>query len=291
MATKTLPVLTDAGLTHYLQEINKFPMLEEQEEFMLAKAWRDHGDTQAAEKLVTSHLRLVAKLAMGFRGYGLPLVELISEGNIGLMHAVKKFDPDKGFRLSTYAMWWIKAAIQEYVLRSWSMVKMGTTAAQKKLFFNLRRVKNRIANHHGDLTPDEVKQVAKELSVPEEDVVDMDRRMFATDQSLNNTFGDEDGEGVEFIDNLADERDDQEVVLGNMEDYELKRRMLASAIKVLNEREMDILFARQMQEVPATLEDLSQKYDISRERVRQIETRAIEKLQAAVKNPKLLNAH
>lgn len=292
MSTKThLPVLTDAGLSRYLQEISKFPMLEEQEEFMLAKAWRDHGDTLAAERLVTSHLRLVAKLAMGFRGYGLPVVELISEGNIGLIHAVKKFDPDKGFRLSTYAMWWIKASIQEYVLRSWSLVKMGTTAAQKKLFFNLRRVKNRIAHHHGDLSPDEVKQVATELNVPEVDVVDMDRRMFASDQSLNNTFGDEDGEGVEFIDHLADERDNQEVVLGNVEDYELKRRMLASAIKVLNEREIDILFARQLREVPATLDELSQKYEISRERVRQIESRAVEKLQAAVKDPLLLASH
>lgn len=281
--TKTiaLPVIADAGLSRYLAEIQKFPMLDEKEEFMLAKRWQQHEDLSAAEKLVTSHLRLVAKIAMGFRGYGLPLVELISEGNIGLMQAVKKFDPDKGFRLSTYAMWWIKASIQEYVLRSWSLVKMGTTAAQKKLFFNLRRIRNRIAGTvHGDLAPNEVKLIANELEVPEQDVVEMDRRMNGADQSLNAMVAGE--SESEWIDFLEDENASHEMTLAEEQDMAQKRVLFENALTLLNERELDILKERRMKEPAATLEDLSQKYGVSRERVRQIENKALEKLQQAV---------
>jgi RNA polymerase sigma-32 factor len=281
--TKTiaLPVIADAGLSHYLAQIQKFPMLDEKEEFMLAKRWQQHEDLFAAEKLVTSHLRLVAKIAMGFRGYGLPLVELISEGNIGLMQAVKKFDPDKGFRLSTYAMWWIKASIQEYVLRSWSLVKMGTTAAQKKLFFNLRRIRNRIAaTVSGDLAPNEVKLIATELDVPEHDVVEMDRRMNGADQSLNAVVGGE--SESEWIDFLEDENASPEMTLADEQDMAQKRALFENALTLLNERELDILKERRMKEPAATLEDLSQKYGVSRERVRQIENKALEKLQQAV---------
>ncbi len=281
--TKTiaLPVIADAGLSRYLAEIQKFPMLDEKEEFMLAKRWQQHEDLSAAEKLVTSHLRLVAKIAMGFRGYGLPLVELISEGNVGLMQAVKKFDPDKGFRLSTYAMWWIKASIQEYVLRSWSLVKMGTTAAQKKLFFNLRRIRNRIAGTvHGDLAPNEVALIANELDVPEQDVVEMDRRMNGADQSLNATVAGE--SESEWIDFLEDENASHEMTLADEQDMAQKRALFENALTLLNERELDILKERRMKEPAATLEDLSQKYGVSRERVRQIENKALEKLQQAV---------
>jgi RNA polymerase sigma-32 factor len=276
-----LPVVVDAGLSRYLAEIQKFPMLDEKEEFMLAKRWQEHEDLEAAQKLITSHLRLVAKIAMGFRGYGLPASELISEGNIGLMHAVKRFDPDKGFRLATYAMWWIKASIQEYVLRSWSLVKMGTTAAQKKLFFNLRRMRSRIAaTITGDLAPHEVKAIAAELDVPEQDVVDMDRRLNGKDQSLHATVpGDSEDEWISF---LQDETANHEADLAEKEDMDQKRAMFTQALTLLNERELDILQERRMKESPATLEDLSQKYGISRERVRQIENRAFEKLQQAV---------
>jgi len=282
MSTVNLPVLsTESGLSRYLREIRKFPMLEPEEEYMLAKAFADRGDIGAAHKLVTSHLRLVVKIAGGFRGYGLPLVELISEGNIGLMQAVKKFNPEAGFRLSTYAMWWIKAAIQEYVLRSWSLVKMGTTAIQKKLFFNLRKLKHRLdAYHDGDLSPDEVKNIATELSVPERDVIDMDRRMKGSDYSLNKTVGgDNDDEWGDFI---ADKAESHETIYGENEDMAQKKLMLANAMQDLNERERDILQQRRLAEEPATLDDLSRIYNISKERVRQIENRAMEKIQVAM---------
>jgi RNA polymerase sigma-32 factor len=280
--TVSLPTIVDGGLSRYLQEIQKFPMLEEHEEQTLARSFVDHGDVKSAEKLVTSHLRLVAKIAMGFRGYGLPVTELISEGNIGLMQAVKKFDPDKGNRLSTYAMWWIRASIQEYVLRSWSLVKMGTTAAQKKLFFNLRRLKNRIQHHDGDLAPNEVTMISEELNVPEQDVIDMDRRMYHSDQSLNYTIGDEEG-GEELISFLADEDANQEVYVSDNEEISQKRALFAEAMKSLNEREQHILTERHLKEPATTLDVLSKLYGISRERVRQIEARTIEKLQNKVK--------
>jgi RNA polymerase sigma-32 factor len=280
----TLPALSGEGnLGRYLREIRKFPMLEPDEEFMLAKRWREHGDAEAAHRLVTSHLRLVAKIAMGYRGYGLPLSELISEGNVGMMQAVKRFDPDRGFRLATYAMWWIRASIQEYILHSWSLVKMGTTAAQKKLFFNLRKVKSQMkAIEEGDLPPEKVRQIAETLSVPEQDVIQMNRRLASPDHSLNAPLRQE-GEG-EWQDWLVDETDNQEIQLG--EDQELKRRqrMLASAMGGLNERERHILTERRLRDEPTTLEDLSQKYNISRERVRQIEVRAFEKLQRSMKS-------
>lgn len=281
--TAHLPTLSsDASLSRYLDEIRKFPMLEPGEEFMLAKRWREHGDTGAAHRLVTSHLRLVAKIAMGYRGYGLPLADLISEGNVGMMQAVKRFDPDRGFRLSTYAMWWIRAAIQEYVLHSWSLVKMGTTAAQKKLFFNLRKAKGQIrAYEEGDLHPDQVKTIARRLNVPEQDVIDMNRRLAAPDHSLNAPLR-VDGEG-EWQDWLVDETTDQETVLGEAEELDGRKRMLERAMTALNERERDILVARRLREEPATLEELSEKYGISRERVRQIEVRAFEKIQKAIK--------
>ena len=288
MTAISLPVLTDTGLARYMEDVRKFPMLEEKEEYMLAKAWVEREDLTAAHKLVTSHLRLVVKIAMGFRGYGLPVAELISEGNIGLMQAVKKFDPEKGFRLSTYAMWWIRAAIQEYVLRSWSLVKMGTTAAQKKLFFNLRRLKHRIfsASDSTDrnLLPSEVTNIANELDVSERDVLEMDERLGTYDPSLNAHVGGEDGGEDEWMDFLSDESDNQEVMLAENQIMGKRRLIFSSAMKNLNERERDIIRQRKMQDVPATLEELSQKYEISRERVRQIENRAMEKLQAEVRS-------
>jgi RNA polymerase sigma-32 factor len=282
--TPSVPVISSEGnLSRYLQEIRKFPMLEPQQEFMLAKSWREHGDTEAAHKLVTSHLRLVAKIAMGYRGYGLPLSELISEGNVGMMQAVKRFDPDRGFRLATYAMWWIRAAIQEYILHSWSLVKMGTTAAQKKLFFNLRKLKGQMqAIDEGDLSPEHVTQIATKLDVPEQDVVNMNRRLASPDHSLNAPLR-ADSEG-EWQDWLVDEQDTQEISLAEREELGKRRALLKSAMTNLNERERHILTERRLKDDPTTLEDLSQHYGISRERVRQIEVRAFEKLQKNIKN-------
>jgi RNA polymerase sigma-32 factor len=282
MATRTLPAIGEGGLSRYLAEIRKFPLLDPQEEYMLAKRWREHEDTDAAHRLVTSHLRLVAKIAMGYRGYGLPINEVIAEGNIGLMQAVKRFEPERGFRLATYAMWWIRAAIQEYILRSWSLVKLGTTAAQKKLFFNLRRVKGQIeALEEGDLHPDQVKDIATRLGVPEEEVVNMNRRLASPDSSLNTPLGSE--SESEWQDWLADESIDQETRLADAEELDERRTLLATALEELTPRERDILEARRLREDPMTLEDLSVKYDISRERVRQIEVRAFEKLQDKMK--------
>ena len=273
----------DSGLTRFLEEIWRFPMLEPQDEFMLAKRWREHGDRDAAHKLVTSHLRLVAKIAMGYRGYGLPISEVISEGNVGLMQAVKRFEPDKGFRLATYAMWWIKAAIQEYILRSWSLVKMGTTANQKKLFFNLRKAKSKIsALEEGDLRPDQVKLIAKRLGVTEQDVIDMNRRL-GGDVSLNAPIR-EDGDSGEWQDWLVDEVSDQETRLAEHEESDNRRKALGEALSVLNERERRIFEARRLADDPVTLEDLAAEFGVSRERVRQIEVRAFEKVQRAVKN-------
>jgi RNA polymerase sigma-32 factor len=282
--TAALPILTaESGLTRYLEEIRRFPMLEPQDEFMLAKRWREHGDRDAAHKLVTSHLRLVAKIAMGYRGYGLPISEVISEGNVGLMQAVKRFEPDKGFRLATYAMWWIKAAIQEYILRSWSLVKMGTTANQKKLFFNLRKAKSKIsALEEGDLRPDQVKLIAKRLGVTEQDVVDMNRRL-GGDVSLNAPIRD-DGDSGEWQDWLVDEVSDQETRLMQDEEADNRKKALGDALSVLNERERRIFEARRLADDPITLEDLAAEFGVSRERVRQIEVRAFEKVQRAVKN-------
>ncbi|MCA3415541.1 MAG: RNA polymerase sigma factor RpoH [Roseomonas sp.] len=277
-----LNVGPELGLQRYLTEIRKFPMLHKDEEYMLAKRWREHEDTGAAEKLVTSHLRLVAKMAMGYRGYGLPVAEVISEGNIGLMQAVKKFDPEKGFRLATYAMWWIRAAIQEYILHSWSLVKMGTTAAQKKLFFNLRRLKAQMsALEEGDLQPEQVAKISHVLQVPEQDVISMNRRLAAADNSLNAPLR-ADGEG-EWQDWLVDESDNQEQELAEHQDMSNRRELLSGALKTLNERERHILIERRLKEEPTTLEELSQHYNISRERVRQIEVRAFEKLQKSMK--------
>jgi RNA polymerase sigma-32 factor len=279
-----LPILTaESGLTRYLEEIRRFPMLEPQDEFMLAKRWREHGDRDAAHKLVTSHLRLVAKIAMGYRGYGLPISEVISEGNVGLMQAVKRFEPEKGFRLATYAMWWIKAAIQEYILRSWSLVKMGTTANQKKLFFNLRKAKSKIsALEDGDLRPDQVKLIAKRLGVTEQDVVDMNRRL-GGDVSLNAPIRD-DGDSGEWQDWLVDEVSDQETRLVEDEESDNRKKALGEALSVLNDRERRIFEARRLADDPITLEDLAAEFGVSRERVRQIEVRAFEKVQRAVKN-------
>ncbi len=285
MSRQLTPAITPEGsLTRYLQEIRKFPMLKPEEEFMLAKAWTEHGDSDAAHKLVTSHLRLVAKIAMGYRGYGLPIGELISEGNVGMMQAVKRFDPDRGFRLATYAMWWIKASIQEYILRSWSLVKIGTTAAQKKLFFNLRRIKGQIqAIDEGDLHPDDVKEIATRLNVSENDVVQMNRRMAGADHSLNAPMR-ADAEG-EWMDWLEDENAvDQETAYADDEELNNRRALMAEAMKDLNEREQHILTERRLKDSPATLEDLSKIYNISRERVRQIEVRAFEKLQKAMQS-------
>jgi RNA polymerase sigma-32 factor len=282
--TATLPILTaETGLARYLEEIRRFPMLEPQEEYMLARSWREHGDRPAAHKLVTSHLRLVAKIAMGYRGYGLPISEVISEGNVGLMQAVKRFEPEKGFRLATYAMWWIKAAIQEYILRSWSLVKMGTTANQKKLFFNLRKAKSRIsALEDGDMRPDQVKTIAKRLGVPEQDVIDMNRRL-SGDASLNAPIR-ADGDSGEWQDWLVDEGSSQESVLAENEELDNRRKALSDALSVLNERERRIFEARRLADDPVTLEELAEEFGVSRERVRQIEVRAFEKVQKAVKN-------
>ena len=273
----------DGNLSRYLQEIRKFPLLEPQEEYMLAKRWKEHEDQEAAARMVTSHLRLVAKIAMGYRGYGLPLGEVISEGNVGLMQAVKRFEPEKGFRLATYAMWWIKASIQEYILRSWSLVKIGTTAAQKKLFFNLRRMKGEIkALEEGDLNQKNLEKIATTLDVSEQEVINMNRRMSGPDSSLNAPVR-ADSEG-EWQDWLVDGSDNQETVLADQEEMTERRKMLTDGMKVLNERERGILAARRLQDKPQTLEDLSQEYGISRERVRQIEVRAFEKLQKAMKS-------
>jgi RNA polymerase sigma-32 factor len=272
----------EGGLSRYLAEIRKFPLLDPQEEYMLAKRWREHEDTEAAHRLVTSHLRLVAKIAMGYRGYGLPINEVIAEGNIGLMQAVKRFEPERGFRLATYAMWWIRAAIQEYILRSWSLVKLGTTAAQKKLFFNLRRVKGQIeALEEGDLRPEQVSNIAKRLGVPEEEVVNMNRRLASPDSSLNIPLGAD--SDTEWQDWLADDTLDQETRLAESEELDERRTLLSTALEELTPRERDILEARRLRDEPMTLEDLSVKYDISRERVRQIEVRAFEKLQEKMK--------
>jgi RNA polymerase sigma-32 factor len=283
MASLSVPSLSGEGsLTRYLQEIRKFPMLEPEEEYMLAKRWKEREDSEAAHRLVTSHLRLVAKIAMGYRGYGLPLSELISEGNVGMMQAVKRFDPDRGFRLATYAMWWIRAAIQEYILHSWSLVKMGTTAAQKKLFFNLRKLKGQLqAVEDGDLSPENLKKIATELDVPEADVVSMNRRLASPDHSLNAPLR-SDSEG-EWQDWLVDETESQEVKLADRQELGLRRDLLEKAMTHLNERERHILGERRLKENATTLEDLSQHYGISRERVRQIEVRAFEKLQKAIK--------
>ncbi len=276
-----LSLAPEGNLTRYLQEIRKFPMLAPDEEFMLAKRWVEKQDSEAAHRMITSHLRLVAKIAMGYRGYGLPLAELIAEGNIGVMQAVRRFDPDKGFRLATYAMWWIRAAIQEYILHSWSLVKMGTTAAQKKLFFNLRRLKGKMrAIDEGDLAPEQVNKIATELGVPAEDVVQMNRRMAGADHSLNAPMR-IDGEG-EWMDLLVDQTANQEEELGDREENDRRSKFLAAAMKVLNERERQILSLRRLQDEPATLEELSHKFSISRERVRQIEMRAFEKVQKSV---------
>jgi RNA polymerase sigma-32 factor len=273
----------ETGLSRYLDEIRRFPMLEPQQEYMLAKSWREHGDREAAHKLVTSHLRLVAKIAMGYRGYGLPISEVISEGNVGLMQAVKRFEPEKGFRLATYAMWWIKASIQEYILRSWSLVKMGTTANQKKLFFNLRKAKSKIsALEEGDLHPDQVKLIAKRLGVTETDVVEMNRRL-GGDVSLNAPIR-EDGDSGEWQDWLVDDTSSQESRLAESEEMDNRRRALGDALGVLNDRERRIFEARRLAEEPITLEDLAAEFGVSRERVRQIEVRAFEKVQKAVKH-------
>ena len=284
MARATLPAITagDGGLTRYLDEIRRFPMLQPQEEYMLAKRYSEHADPEAAHKLVTSHLRLVAKIAMGYRGYGLPIGEVISEGNVGLMQAVKRFEPERGFRLATYAMWWIKASIQEYVLRSWSLVKMGTTANQKRLFFNLRKAKNKIqALDDGDLNPEQVKEIAHRLSVSEEEVVSMNRRM-SGDASLNAPIRASEGESGEWQDWLVDDSASQEQVLIDEDELNSRRTMLESAMSKLNDRERRIFEARRLAEEPITLEDLSTEFGISRERVRQIEVRAFEKVQEAV---------
>ena len=277
-----LPAPTpEGGLNRYLQEIRKFPMLEKEQEYMLAKRWVEDGDTDAAHQMVTSHLRLAAKIAMGYRGYGLPQAEVISEANVGLMQAVKRFDPEKGFRLATYAMWWIRASIQEYILRSWSLVKLGTTSAQKKLFFNLRKAKARIgALEDGDLHPEHLSRIANDLNVSEEEVINMNRRLSGGDASLNATIS-TDGEGAaEWQDWLEDEDADQAGDYADKDELEIRREMMAEAMTVLNEREQDILTQRRLMDNPVTLEELSGQYDVSRERIRQIEVRAFEKLQA-----------
>jgi len=283
-ASPTIPVISsESNLSRYLQEIRRFPMLAPEEEYMLGKSWREHGDIDAAHKLVTSHLRLVAKIAMGYRGYGLPLSELISEGNVGMMQAVKRFEPDRGFRLATYAMWWIRAAIQEYILHSWSLVKMGTTAAQKKLFFNLRKLKGQMrAIEEGDLSPEQVNKIATTLDVPEADVISMTRRLGSPDHSLNAPPR-QDGDG-EWQDWLVDDSDNQEIRLAESEELGKRKHLLSDAMTTLNDRERRILTARRLQDEPITLEDLSQEYGISRERVRQIEVRAFEKLQKSIRN-------
>jgi len=288
MSTKTitsnLPSIdVEGSLSKYLTQIKKFPMLSEEEEYMLAKSWKDRGDLKSAQKLITSHLRLVAKIAMGYRGYGLPVSEIVSEGNIGLMQAVKKFEPEKGFRLATYAMWWIKASIQEYILRSWSLVKMGTTAAQKKLFFNLKKVKNQIsANNMGDLKPEHVSEISKRLNVKKEEVVSMNRRLGGKEKSLNDPI--KNGDGAEWQDWIVDHRTDQELKLAQDQELVERKKLMDNSMNILNPREREILTARRLSENIATLEDLSKRYKVSRERIRQIETKAFEKLQKAMLN-------
>ena len=279
MTKNMIPSISYEGnLASYMEQIKKFPLLEAKEEYMLAKAWKNQGDVKAAHKLVTSHLRLVAKIASGYRGYGLPLSDLISEGNIGMMHAVKRFEPEKGFRLATYAMWWIKASIQEYILRSWSLVKIGTTAAQKKLFFNLKKIKSKIsAIEDGDLTPDQVDKIATELSVPHKEVISMNRRISGSDYSLNSPVTD-DSSG-EWQDWLEDDTQNQEASFADTEEYLIKKNILSDSLEYLNERERDIISERQLSENPLTLEELSNRYGVSRERIRQIEAKAFEKLQ------------
>ena len=279
MKSNMIPSISNEGnLASYMEQIKKFPLLEAKEEYMLAKAWKNQGDVKAAHKLVTSHLRLVAKIASGYRGYGLPLSDLISEGNIGMMHAVKRFEPEKGFRLATYAMWWIKASIQEYILRSWSLVKIGTTAAQKKLFFNLKKIKSKIsAIEDGDLTPDQVDKIATELSVPHKEVISMNRRISGSDYSLNSPVTD-DSSG-EWQDWLEDDTQNQEASFADTEEYLIKKNILSDSLEYLNERERDIISERQLSENPLTLEELSKRYGVSRERIRQIEAKAFEKLQ------------
>ena len=288
MNTKTinsnLPSIgLEGSLVSYLTQIKKFPILSSEEEYMLAKNWRNRGDLKSALKLITSHLRLVAKIAMGYRGYGLPVSEMVSEGNIGLMQAVKKFEPEKGFRLATYAMWWIKASIQEYILRSWSLVKMGTTAAQKKLFFNLKKIKNQLsANNAGDLRTEHVDEISKRLNVKKEEVVSMNRRLLGKEKSLNDPIKDEDG--AEWQDWLVDNRTDQELKLSHKQEFAKKKKLMDNSMSILNPREKEILTARRLSEDIVTLEDLSKIYKVSRERIRQIETKAFEKLQKAMLN-------
>ena len=276
-------IASDGSLSKYLAEIKKFPMLSAEEEYMPAKSWRDRGDLKSAQKLVTSHLRLVAKIAMGYRGYGLPVSEIVSEGNIGLMQAVKKYDPERGFRLATYAMWWIKASIQEYILRSWSLVKMGTTTAQKKLFFNLKKLKNKLsANNFGDLKPEHVSEISKRLNVKEDEVISMNRRLSGKEKSLNDPVKDD--SGTEWQDWIVDDALDQEVKFSQTQELNEKKELMNSSMDILNPREKEILIARRLSENIPTLEDLSKKYKISRERIRQIETKAFEKLQKAMLN-------
>ena len=275
-------ISNEGGLSSYLDQIKKFPMLDAEEEYMLAKNWKSTGNVKSAEKLVTSHLRLVAKIAMGYKGYGLPMNEIISEGNVGLMQAVKKFEPEKGFRLATYAMWWIKASIQEYILRSWSLVKIGTTTAQKKLFFNLKKLKNQIApKNEGDLKKDEVEKIANTLDVSEDEVISMNRRLSGKEQSLNAPIGED---GDEWQDWVVDKEMDQELKIAHQEELDQRKDLLQDSIKILNDREKEILYARRLNENPSTLEDLSKKYKISRERIRQIENKAFEKLQKHMLN-------
>lgn len=290
MAGLSLPIVpSENGLSRYMREIWQFPVLEAEEEYMLAVRWRDHGDVDAAHKLVTSHLRLVAKMAMKYRGYGLPVADLLSEGNIGLMKAVKKFEPERGFRLATYAIWWIKAAMTEYVLRSWSLVRMGTMAAQKKLFFNLRRLKSRLEIlDNGDLTPDQAALLAERLDVSESDLVDMNRRISTRDSSLNTPIGDD--EGMEFQDTLVDDSPSPEALAMNRHDNQYRRGLLVGALKTLNERERHIFVERRLKDDPLTLEDLGKQYGISRERVRQLEARAFDKVQNAVRAAAEANA-
>ena len=288
MNTKTInsnlpSIALDGGLSKYLTQIKKFPMLSAEEEYMLAKSWRDRGDLKSAQKLITSHLRLVAKIAMGYRGYGLPVSEMVSEGNIGLMQAVKKFEPEKGFRLATYAMWWIKASIQEYILRSWSLVKMGTTTAQKKLFFNLKKLKNQLsANNEGDLKPQHVDEISKRLNVKKEEVISMNRRLHGKEKSLNDPVKDD--SGTEWQDWIVDDKLDQELKLSQDQELDERKNLMKSSMDILNTREKEILTARKLSENAATLEVLSKKYKVSRERIRQIETKAFEKLQKAMLN-------
>ena len=283
IASNLPSIEVEGSLSSYLTQIKKFPMLSAEEEYMLAKSWKDRGDLKSAQKLVTSHLRLVAKIAMGYRGYGLPVSEMVSEGNIGLMQAVKKFEPEKGFRLATYAMWWIKASIQEYILRSWSLVKIGTTAAQKKLFFNLKKIKNQLsANNAGDLKTEHVEEISKRLNVKKEEVVSMNRRLLGKEKSLNDPIKGEDG--TEWQDWIVDNKTDQELKLSHEQEFSQKKKLMDNSMSILNPREKEILTARRLSDDVPTLEELSKKYKVSRERIRQIETRAFEKLQKAMLN-------